>query len=78
MSVLKIYCDESGTMPINEDKKDIFLATAIGTINNFPDSITFSGHKSWIIQKMKEFKITPAIAYINPEKGYGKLYQTKI
>lgn len=77
MSILKIYGDESGTMPV-KDNDQLFVTATISTFN---DKVIFerkSGHRDWLVKQIKTLNAIPFITYIKPFKGYGLLLKAKM
>lgn len=75
-SILNIYCDESGTMPI-DDSTDLFLTASVGVVNQHISFDKKSGHKNWLIDRLKQFNSIPFITFILPKKGYGNIVKAK-
>ncbi len=78
MSVLKIFADESGTMPIKNDD-EIFVVASIATttkMSNFSNKII--GERDWLAQELKSKKVYPSVVYVSPHLGFQKKLENKI
>lgn len=77
MTILRIYGDEAGTMPL-EDDGDIFVTATVSVLGEPPLINLPNGHHTWLIDQFKALNVTPCIAFIKPISGYGKEIKIKL
>jgi hypothetical protein len=77
MNVLRFYCDESGTMPIN-DNDPPFVAATVAILGDFPDVGARNGRISWLLEKLEEFEVIPYVAYVQPKPGFSIALEAKL
>lgn len=79
MTTLSIFGDESGTMPISDNKKDVFVTAIIATLDELPilGQPTTIG-RGWIVSKIKEINGSPFITYIKPITEYSNTIKSKM
>ena len=66
---LLIFIDESGTMPL-DNEKDIFAAAGIGVFDSYPIFTGQKGKKPWVIGQILKHSAIPFISYIVPDAKY--------
>jgi len=76
MSILYIFADESGTMPIN-DRDDPFVAATIGFLDNLPPPVPRSNDNDELASILKTQKALPVVTFVRPFPNYAKLVKTK-
>lgn len=77
MAILKIYGDESGTMPIS-DNDGVFVAATVSTIDSSPDLKEIDGRIKWLAERLKHLSATPFIIYVKPFAGYERAIKSKM
>lgn len=77
MAILKIFGDEAGTMP-QEDDGDIFTTATISILGDYPIINNPNGCRELLIEKIKDLNAIPHIAYVKPKSGYGNAIKNKI
>jgi len=76
MSIIYIYGDESGTMPI-KDNDPPFVVCTISTTIDIPEFRETHRHINWIIERINEFTASPHWIYVQPKNGYEKALQKR-
>lgn len=69
MANLLIFIDESGTMPLNNEKT-IFAAAGIGVFDDYPIFTGKKGYKPWLVGQILKHSAIPFISYIDPDDEY--------
>lgn len=81
MALLRIYGDEAGTMPEEDNgaNGDIFVAATVAVLGN-PPQIDYKASRnlSWLINEMKDKDMIPGIAFIKPVPDYGNSIKKKM
>jgi hypothetical protein len=77
MAILRIYGDESGTMPL-DDNGDVFVTATVSILGDHPSINEPNGHLRWLIDQLKELHAIPFIAFIKPTPGYGNRIKQKL
>jgi len=76
MTKLFLFCDESGTMPAN-DNDGPFCAATIAISERPPTLANRSGHIGDLADVFDEVKCVPQVVFVRPGKGYGDLLRHK-
>lgn len=77
MSSLSIFCDESGTMPV-DDTAGVFCVAVLTTQRSTVRLEKRRGHMRTIAAKLKELECLPQVVFVKPRDGYGNLLQSKM
>jgi hypothetical protein len=77
MSSLSIFCDESGTMPV-DDVTSTFCVAVFATQASAIRLEERSGHIENIAVKLKELEVLPQVVFVKPRDGYGDLLRSKM
>jgi hypothetical protein len=77
MSSLSIFCDESGTMPV-DDAHGVFCVAVLATQTSAIKLEERSGHIKDISATLKELKCLPQVVFVKPRDGYGDLLRSKM
>ncbi len=75
MSRLTVYCDEAGTMPL-EDTDGPFVCAALGVTGQIPRPDEVVGRPEWILNQIERFSGFPHVSYVEPAKGYAVALKT--
>ena len=77
MSSLSIFCDESGTMPV-DDADGVFCVAVLTAQTSAIRLEERSGHIENIAVKLKELNLLPQVVFVKPRDGYGDLLRSKM
>lgn len=77
MTILRIYGDEAGTMPLDDDG-DVFVAATVSILGDHPKINKPNGHLGWLIDQFKTLNAVPFVAFIKPVPGYGNRIKIKL
>jgi hypothetical protein len=77
MSSLSIFCDESGTMPV-DDAEGVFCVAVLTTQTSAIRIEERSGHIEDIGVKLKELECLPQVVFVKPRDGYSNLLRSKM
>ena len=77
MTLLRIFGDEAGTMP-QDDDGDVFTAATVATLNEVPQIEQTNGHVPWLIEQLRTWNVVPCVGFLKPRPGYGQAIQQKM
>lgn len=77
MAILRIYGDEAGTMPL-DDNEDVFVTAMVSILGDHPLINKPNGHLQWLMDQFKALHAVPFVAFIKPIPGYGKCVKQKL
>ncbi len=77
MAILRIYGDEAGTMPL-DDNGDVFVTATVSILGDHPSINNPNGHLQWLIDQLKTLQAIPFVAFIKPIPGYGDRIKQKL
>lgn len=75
MAILRVFADESGTMPQDDD--GIFVMATVSLVGDPPIIKNHNGHLSWLIDKLVELNARPQVSTVIPVPGYGETIRVK-
>jgi len=76
MAILRIYGDEAGTMPI-DDNGGIFVTATVSILGDAPIITNKNGHKKVLVKKIRDLNAIPQVIFIDPKAGYGDALRKK-
>jgi len=76
VATLRIFADESGTMPLDDDD-GIFVMATVSLFGDPPIIEKHNGHLSWLIDKLAELDALPQVSTVIPVPGYGEAIRVK-
>ena len=77
LGTLRIYADETGTMPV-KDTDGIFLVTTVSTLGDHPDEDDVDFHRLELLRILKEKAYYPFVAYVRPISGYSSALSSRM
>ena len=76
MAKLFLFCDEAGTMPV-DDRDPPFCVAAVATPLAPPAALKACGHPSELAEVFADLGCVPFVCFVRPTKGYGSLFRRK-